>query len=71
LPHRRIERRAVKPPVILEPPTNDRVEHPRQIFDGASAKSISAIYSKPMLAGSFSFAATSSPWPILRTSLGG
>ena len=25
LPHRRIERRPVKPPVILEPSTNDRV----------------------------------------------
>jgi hypothetical protein len=27
LPHRRIERRPVKPPVILEPASNDRVEH--------------------------------------------
>ena len=38
---------------------------------GASEKSISVICSKPMRAGSFSFTATSSPWPILRTSLGG
>src|SRR5713101_429795 len=31
--HRRIERRAIIPPVILEPAPHDRVEHPGQILD--------------------------------------
>src|SRR5438445_7550958 len=31
--HRRIERRAIVPPVILEPTPHDRVEHPGQILD--------------------------------------
>ena len=33
LPHRRIMRRAIIPPVILEPAPDDRVKHARQIFD--------------------------------------
>src|SRR5690349_8207329 len=32
-PHRRIERRAIIPPVGREPPSNLRVEHPGPIFD--------------------------------------
>src|SRR6266849_2060156 len=31
--HRQIERRAIIPPVILEPAPHDRVEHPGQILD--------------------------------------
>src|SRR5437870_9029693 len=31
--HRRIERRAIVPPVILEPTPHGRVEHPGQILD--------------------------------------
>lgn len=33
LAHRRIERRAIIPPVVLEPTSNDGIEHPGQIFD--------------------------------------
>ena len=33
LPHWRIQRRAIIPPVILEPAPDDRIEHARQIFD--------------------------------------
>src|SRR4030095_6399237 len=34
LPHRRIERRPVKSPIILEPASNNWVEHSGKIFDG-------------------------------------
>ena len=33
LAHRRIERRAIIPPVVPEPASNDGIEHPGQIFD--------------------------------------
>jgi hypothetical protein len=33
LAHRRMERRAIIPPVVLEPTSNDGIEHPGQIFD--------------------------------------
>ena len=38
LPHRRIERRAVKASVILKPPWDLRVEHPRQIFSARECR---------------------------------
>src|SRR5258708_13914451 len=33
LAHRRIERRAIIPPVVPKPASNDGIEHPGQIFD--------------------------------------
>ena len=32
--HGRVERRTIVAPVILEPTPDDRIEHPRQVFDG-------------------------------------
>src|SRR6516165_9821655 len=32
--HGRVERRTIVAPVILEPTSDDRIEHPRQVFDG-------------------------------------
>src|SRR4029077_8710420 len=47
LAHRRIERRAIIPPVVPEAASNDRVEHPRQIFDRFVAALLQFQLSRP------------------------